>query len=159
MAKTFWFLPNCYWKGRKKCKKQNFSFTELYRTKDRENYESFKFDHPGHEMRLTYRQHEKQNLHDIVTKLKKLSSECKFKTLRDSFFNYEYDCLYANYITLKDHFLPNWLFPKQYLLIMLSKKLVNIPTEFRVLETIDLHKISKHSNSRSQTSTQGAQII
>ena len=58
-------------------------------------------------MRLTYRQHEKQNLHDIVTKLRKLSSECEFKTLRDSVFNKEYDCLYANDITLRDRFLSN----------------------------------------------------
>ena len=34
---------------------------------------------------FTYRQHEGKNLHDFVTELKKLSSECEFETLHDSF--------------------------------------------------------------------------
>ena len=56
----------------------------------------------------------------------------------------------------------NWLFPKQYLLVMLPKRLVNMPHARKILksnETIDLHKISKHSKSRSQTSAQATGII
>ena len=75
----------------------------------REIYETFNFDNPGDEMRLasvleqfseycnprknitilrhklfTYPQNDRQNFHDFVTELKKLSSECEFETLHDS---------------------------------------------------------------------------
>ena len=56
----------------------------------------------------------------------------------------------------------NWLFPKPYLLVMLPKRLVNMPHVCKILksnETIDLHKISKHSKSRSQNSAQATEII
>ena len=154
--------------------------------KDREIYETFNFDNPGDEMKLasvferfseycnprknitilrhtffTYRQHEGQNFHDFVTELKKLSSECEFEILHDSLIKDMIVC------GTNDNSLRKRLLRKCELTLPKAISAGHAAEETRkhtreILksnETIDLHKISKHSKSRSQTSAQATEII
>ena len=153
--------------------------------KGREIYETFNFDNPGDEMRLasvlekfseycntrknitilrhkffTYRQHEGQSFHDFVTELKKLSSECEFETPHDSLIKDMIVC------GPNDNSLRERL-PRESELSLAKVISGNAAEETRkhareILksnETIDLHNISKHSKSRSQTSAQATKII
>ena len=54
----------------------------------------------------------------------------------------------------------NWLFPKRYLLVILSKRHINMPAKFfKSNEAIDLHKISKHSKFWGQITSQAKDTI
>ena len=107
--KYFEFYLNATEKDGKNDKVKTSVLLTCIGQKRRQIPKTFNFDNPGDEMRLaavlekfseycnprknitilchrffTYIQHERQNLHDFVTELKKLGSKCKFKTLHDS---------------------------------------------------------------------------
>ena len=146
----------------------------------------FNSDNPGDEMRLAcvlqkfceycnhrknitialhklfaYWQHEGQNFHDFFTELKKLSSECAFEILHDSLIKDMIVC------GTNDNSLRECLLHKSELTLPKAISAGHAAEETRKHarqtlksnETIDLHKISKHSKSRSQTSTQATEII
>ena len=103
---------------------------------------------------FTYWQHEGQNFHDFVTKLEKLSSECEFETLHDSLIK---DLIVCG---TNDDSLKERLLRESELTLSKAISASHAAEETRkharkILkssETIDLHKISKHSKSSSQTS-------
>ena len=80
---------------------------------------------------ITYRQHEGQNFHDFVTELKKLIPECEFETLYDSLIKDMIVCG-MNDNCLRERLLreTELTLPKVMLLVILPKRLVNMPTKF-----------------------------
>ena len=78
-----------------------------------------------------YQQYEGQNVHDFVTELKKLRSEYEFDTLHYSLIKVMLVCGNNDNSWENVFFVNlNWLFPKQYRLVMLPKRLVNMPAKF-----------------------------
>ena len=110
---------------------------------------------------FTYRQHEEQNFHDFVTDLKKLSSECQFETLHESLIKDMIVCV------TNDDSLRERLLRESELTLSKAISAVHATEEthkyackiLKSNETMDLHKISKHSKSRSRTSAQTTEKI
>ena len=146
----------------------------------------FNFDNLGDEMRLasvlekfseycnprknitilrhkffTYRQHEGQNFREFVTKLKKLGSECEFETPHDSLIKDVIVCG-TNDNSLRERLLreSELTLPKAISAGHAAEETRKHAREIlKSNETINLHKIWKHSKSRSQTSAQATEII
>ena len=114
-----------------------------------------------HHKFFTYRQHEGQNFHDFITELKKISSECEFETLHDSLIKDMIACG-KNDNSLRERLLrqSELTLPKAISAGHAAEKTRKHAREIlKSNETIDLHKISKHSKSRSQTYAQATEII
>ena len=102
-----------------------------------------------------------QLFHDFVAELKKLSSGCQFKTLHDPLTKDNIDC------GTNDNFLRERLLCESELTLPKAMSAGHAAAEthkdaHEILKsngTIDLHKISKHSKFRGQTSTQAKEII
>ena len=108
-----------------------------------------------------HRQHEGQNFYDFITELKKLSSECEFETLLDSLIKDIIVCD-TNDNSLREHLLceSELTLPKAiYTGHAAEETCKHAHKILKSNETIDLHKISKHSKCRSVTSAQTTGII
>ena len=109
---------------------------------------------------FTYQIHEEQNFHNFVTELKKFSSKCEFETLHDTLIKYVIVC------GANDNILRGSL-PRESVLTLnkgisagnaAEKTCEHVHKILKSNEAIELHRISKHSKFRSQTSTQTTDI-
>ena len=110
---------------------------------------------------FTYGQHEGQNLHDVFTKLEKLSSECEFETLHDSLVK-DVNVCGTNDNSLREHLLHEFELTLSKAISAGHAAEETCKHAREILnsnETINLHKISKQSKSRSQISAQATEII
>ena len=108
-----------------------------------------------------YRQHEGQNFHGFVTELKKHGSECEFETLRDYLIRDMIVCG-ANDNSLRERLLreSELILPKAMSAGHAAEEARKHAREIlESNETIDLHKISKQSKSRSLNPAQATEII
>ena len=100
-------------------------------------------------------------MHDLDTGLKKISSECEFETLLDSLIKCMIVCGTSNN-SLRERLLreSELTLPKAISSGHAAKETHKHACKIlKSGETIDLHKISKHSKSRSGTSAQTTEII
>ena len=110
---------------------------------------------------FTYRQHEGQKFHDFVTDLKKLSSESEFETLHDSLIK-DMIVRSTNGNSLRQHLLreSELTLPKAIPAGHAAEEARKHAREMlKSNETVSLHKISKHSKSRSGNPTQATETI